>query len=335
MRAVLPDTHTADGGRSIARLGEVPEPGFSSDEVLVRVRATALNRADLLQLRGLYPPPPGESDVPGLECAGTIERLGDGVEGWQPGDRVMALLGGGGHGERVAVPAGQLMALPERLSFEEGAALPEACLTAWTNLVVEGGLQPARAAGSAAPAVLITGANGGVGVIAVQLARALGARVLAVGRSLERLEPLRALGASDLLVEGDGLPGDVRDLTRGRGVDLVLDLVGGEHLDHHLGTLKNRGRLVLVGLMAGSRSGIDLGQVLRRRLTLVGSVLRARPRAEKAELIAAFVGFAQPLLAAGRIRPVIDRVMPFDRIADAYDALEAGGVTGKIVVTLD
>ncbi len=142
MLAVLPDARPAEGGRPTARLGEVPEPGCSSGEVLVRVRATAINRADLLQLRGLYPPPPGESDVPGLECAGTIERVGDGVEGWSPGDRVMALLGGGGHGERVAVPVGQLMALPDGMSFEQGAALPESCLTAWTNLVVEGGLDP-------------------------------------------------------------------------------------------------------------------------------------------------------------------------------------------------
>ena len=235
----------------------------------------------------------------------------------------------------MAVPAGQLMALPERMSFEEGAALPESCLTAWTNLVVEGGLEPA-AAGSSRPeqTVLVTGANGGVGTVAVQLAAELGARVLAVGRSLERLEPLRALGADELLVEGDGLAGDVRDLTRGRGVDLVLDLVGGAHIDHHLSALKNRGRLVLVGLMAGSRAGLDLGQVLRRRLTLVGSVLRARSRQEKAELVAGFSRFAGQRLADGRIRPVIDRVLPFERIDDAYAALEEGSVTGKVVVTL-
>jgi len=335
MLAVVSDARSADGGRPTARLGEVPEPGCSFDEVLVRVRATAINRADLLQLRGFYPPPPGESEVPGLECAGTIERVGDEVRGWSPGDRVMALLGGGGHGQKVAVPAGQLMALPERMSFEQGAALPESCLTAWTNLVVEGGLEPA-AAGSSRPeqTVLVTGANGGVGTVAVQLAAELGARVLAAGRSLERLEPLRGLGVDQLLVEGDGLAGDVRDLTRGRGVDLVLDLVGGAHIDHHLSALKNRGRLVLVGLMAGSRADLDLGQVLRRRLTLVGSVLRARSRQEKAELVAGFSRFAGQRLADGRIRPVIDRVLPFERIDDAYAALEEGSVTGKVVVTL-
>jgi len=255
----------------------------------------------------------------------------------------MALLGGGGHAERVAVPAGQLMVLPDGMSFDEGAALPESCLTAWTNLVVEGGLDVEtpldpdrmdRSERSALRTVLITGANGGVGTVAVQIAAELGARVLAAGRSLDRLEPLRALGADALLVEGDGLSADVRDLTRGRGVDLVLDLVGGPHLDHHLGALENRGRLVLVGLMAGGRAGIDLGQVLRRRLVLVGSVLRARSRDEKAELVAGFSRFAGPRLADGRIRPVIDRVLPFDRIADAYGALEEGGVTGKVVVTL-
>ena len=341
MKAVLPGAGEGLEGRlrpgEGPRLGELPEPHPGPGEVTIAVRATAVNRADLLQIRGRYPPPPGETDVPGLECSGVVERLGAGVDGWRAGDRVMALLAGGGHGEKVAAPAGQLMPLPERLSFEEGAALPESCLTAWTNLVVEGGLDPVPGedgGGGRPTTVLVTGANGGVGTVAVQLARELGAGVLAAGRSMDRLELLEELGAHHLVIDGEGLPGAVRDLTRGRGADLVLDLVGGDLLESHLAALRNRGRLVLVGLMAGSRPRVDLAEVLRRRLTIVGSVLRARSREEKAELVAGFSSFATARLADGRIRPVVHRVIPFDRIADAYRSLEEGGVFGKVVVSL-
>lgn len=333
MQAVLSDARSADGGRPTPRLGDLSEPGISPDEVLVRIRATAINRVDLMQLRGLYPPPPGESEIPGLECAGVVERVGEEVRAWSAGDRVMALLAGGGHAEAVAAPQGQLISLPERLSFEQGAALPESCLTAWTNLVVEGGLS-ADPSENRGKTVLVTGANGGVGTIAVQIARELGARVLAAGRGLDRLEPLRSLGADALVVDGDGLPAEVRDLTRGRGADLVLDLVGGDLLDHHLGALRNRGRLVLVGIIAGRRPKVDLGEILRRRLTVVGSVLRSRSREEKARLVEGFAAFAGTRLRDGRIRPVIDRVVPFEEIAAAYGAVEEGGVTGKVVVRL-
>jgi putative PIG3 family NAD(P)H quinone oxidoreductase len=333
--AVLPAAPVAaqseGGGRPKPRLGELPTPGLRASEVLVAVRAAGLNRADLLQLRGRYPPPPGESEVPGLECSGVIEAVGAEVEGWSPGDRVMALVAGGGQAEQVAAPAGQLMALPETLSFEEGAAVPEAAITAWTNLVVEGGLEPGET-------VLITGANGGVGSFAVQLAHELGARVIAAGRNRERLERLRELGADDLVIDAPGLAEEVRGRTRREGgvsgADLVLDLVGGELAAEHLGALCDRGRMVLVGVLAGRRAELDLGAVLRRRLTLRGSVLRSRPREEKAELVAGFTSFAGPRLADGRLRPVIARVFPFSEIADAYRAAEEGGQVGKIVVTV-
>jgi NADPH:quinone reductase-like Zn-dependent oxidoreductase len=255
-----------------------------------------------------------------------VVRTGDEVTRWSAGDRVMALVAGGGQAELAAVPEGQLMALPGRLTFEQGAALPEACLTAWTNLVAEGGLE-------AGETVLVTGANGGVGTMAVQVAHELGARVLAAGRSLDRLEPLAALGADGFLVDDGGLPEAVRDRTRGRGVDLVFDLVGGERMAAHLGALRNQGRLVLIGLMAGQRASLDLGEILRRRLVLRGSVLRARSRPEKAELVAAFAEFAAPRLADGRIRPVLEQTLPCDRVAEAYRRLEAGGVTGKLVLS--
>ncbi|MCB1035674.1 MAG: NAD(P)H-quinone oxidoreductase, partial [Acidobacteria bacterium] len=305
MRAVLPES------AELPRLGEVPDPRPAAGEVLLDVAAAALNRADLLQLKGLYPPPAGESPIPGLECAGTVLEVGPGVSRFQPGDRVMALVAGGGQAERAAVPEGQLLPIPDKLDFLSAAALPEAGLTAWTNLVAEGGLE-------AGESVLITAAASGVGTFAVQLARELGAKVLVAGRSLERLEPLRQLGASELVELGPDLPKQVRRATGGEGVQLVMEMAGGEHLPRSLEALAPRGRLVLVGLLAGRQAEVDLGLVLRHRLRLVGSVLRSRSRQEKAELVQAFGTFALPRLADGRLRPIVDRVLPFDRIADAY-----------------
>lgn len=329
MRAVQV-SKSSDGTRAEFVRLEDPLPG--AGEALLDIRATALNRADLLQIRGLYPPPPGESEVPGLECSGVVAALGPDAEGcalggFRVGDRVMALLAGGGHAERVAVPVGQMMPIPEGWSFEDAAALPEAALTAWTNLVVEGGL-------TAGESVLITAAASGVGSFAVQLAREFGARVLVAGRSLERLEKLREFGAEHCLELGGGLAAAIRQAT-GDGVDLVIELAGGRGVAQSLLALRRQGRLVLVGVLAGARAEIDLGDVLRRRLRLTGSVLRARSREEKARLVAGFHDFAAPRLADGRLRPVVDRVLPFGEIVDAYRQLAAGGVLGKIILRVD
>ncbi len=324
MRAVLPpdpDHATAP------RLGELPDPEPGPGEALLHVRATALNRADLLQLRGLYPPPPGESEVPGLECAGEVAALGPGTSGYRIGERVMALLAGGGQAEKVTVPVGQLMPIPAGMSFERAAALPEVALTSWTNLVAEGGLESGAS-------VLITAAASGVGTFAVQLASQLGARVLVAGRSLERLERLRPLGADVCILLDGTLPAAVREATGGRGADLVMELAGGPGLARRLAALRPRGRLVLVGVLAGTKSEIDLFDLLRHRLQLVGSVLRARPREEKARLVADFRSFAGQRLADGRLRPVVHSVRPFAEIADAYAEMERGGVFGKLVLTL-
>lgn len=326
MRAVLPTSvlHPV--------LGELPDPVPGPGEVLVEVAAAGLNHADLLQLQGHYPPPTGESAVPGLEAAGRIVGLGEQVAGtwrgtWREGDRVMALLGGGGLATKVAIPAGQLMAVPANLTWIEAAALPEAGLTAWTNLVAEGGLREGET-------VLVTGATGGMGTMFVQLAQALGARVIAAGRNLERLETLRGLGADDLVRLDADLPDRVRELTGGRGVDLIADLVGGPDLGRRVAALAPRGRLILLGLLAGDRAELDLRPILSRRLRLVGSVLRSRPRAEKAELVAGFADFALPRLADGRLRPVVDRVLPFEQAGEAFAALRQGGAAGKIVLEM-
>lgn len=322
MRAVLPST---DPRHPSPRIGDLPDPVPGPGEVLVAVEAAGINHADLLQLRGQYPPPPGESEVPGLECAGRVIGRGSGL--WLPGARVMALVGGGGHATKVAIPSGQLMPLPDNLSFAEGGAIPEAALTAWTNLVAEGGLQ-------AGETVLISGASGGMGSFAVQLARELGARVLAAGRDRDRLELLRTYGVGEICVSGPHLSHQVLEATNGHGVDLVLDFVGGSELPGHLASLRERGRLVLAGLLAGNKAGIDLGLVLSRRLKITGSVLRPRSRAEKAHLVSDFNAFALPRLKDGRLRPIVDRVVPFEKAADAYRALERGGVFGKVVLSM-
>jgi putative PIG3 family NAD(P)H quinone oxidoreductase len=327
VRAVLP---YEPGAPPIPRLGDLPEPAPGPGEVLVAVAAAGLNHADLMQLRGAYPPPPGESPIPGLECSGTVVALGEGVPSdglFAPGARVMALTGGGAHAERAAIPTGQLMPIPENLTLVEGAAIPEAGVTAWTNLVVEGGLE-------AGETVLVTGATGGMGTMFVQLARELGGRVIAAGRSRERLERLRPLGADEVVLLGDELPAAIHEATGGRGVDLVIELVGGAAIDRHLAMLGSRGRLVLVGLLAGRRAEVDLGVALSRRLRIQGSVLRARSRGEKAALVAAFAAFALPRFASGRLTPVVDRVLPFERAAEAYAALAGGGAAGKIILEL-
>ena len=321
MRAILP----FERDRPTPVDGELPDPVPAPGEVLVAVEAAGLNHADLHQLRGQYPPLAGESQVPGLECSGLVLE-GEKGSPWQPGTRVMALVGGGAHATRAAIPAGQLMPVPDNLSLIEGAAIPEAALTSWVNLVVEGGLQ-------AGETVLVTGAAGGMGSFAVQLARELGARVLAAGRDWKRLEMLRGFGVDEVCLEGANLAAQVREATHGRGVDLLLDFTAGPDINGHLAALAGRGRLVVVGAVGSRKGEVDLGLILGRRLRLIGSVLRARPRDEKARLTADFAAFALPRLRDGRLRPVVDRVLPLERAAEAYQALERGGAFGKIVLS--
>lgn len=325
MRAVRPFSPESSGGIEI---GDLPTPEPRAGEVRLQVLAAGLNRADLLQMRGGYPPPAGESEIPGLECSGVVEKLGQGVDRWSVGDRVVALLAGGGQAEFVAAPAGQLMRWHDALSAAEAGGLAEAAITAWTNLVVEGGL-------AAGETVLVTGATSGVGSFAVQLARELGARAIAAGRSEERLRELSTLGIADHVLLDGKFADSVMEQTDGRGVDLVLDLVGGEWTAAALSALAPRGRLVLVGLTAGATATVDLAAVLRRRLRILGSVLRSRPREEKSSLVRAFSNFAEAKLANGALKPIVHRTWPLAEAADAYTALAEGGFTGKLVLTMD
>jgi putative PIG3 family NAD(P)H quinone oxidoreductase len=326
VKAIVVET---PGDPEVMHLAEVPDPTPGPGEVLVRARATAVNRADTLQRRGLYPPPPGASEIIGMEVAGEVEALGEGVEGWRPGDRVMALLSGGGYAEQVAVPAGQLMPVPAGLSWTDAAAIPEVFLTAHDNLVTRGRL-------AAGETVLIHGGGGGVGTAAIQLARRAGARVLVTAGSPEKLEFSRRLGAdAGINHREEDFPSRVRELTGGRGADLILDVMGASYLARNLDALAPDGRLVIIGMQGGTTAEIDLNQLLRRRLTVMATTLRGRSVEQKAEIVRRFVEDALPGFEDGSLRPVVDRVLPLAEAPAAHRAMEAGENVGKLVLRVD
>ncbi|BAS26184.1 NAD(P)H-quinone oxidoreductase [Limnochorda pilosa] len=328
MRAVVV---TEPGGPEKLALQEVPDPVPRPGELLVRVRAAALNRADLLQRMGGYPPPPGAPPYLGLEMAGEVLALGQGVEGWRPGDRVFALLAGGGYAEQVVVPAAQAMPMPASLSFEEAAAVPEAFLTAYRNLFDLGNLRPGET-------VLVHAGGSGVGTAAIQLARRAGARVIATAGSPEKLEGCRRLGAEAALNyrEGPFAPG-VLKATGGQGVDVILEFVGAAYWEQDLEVLAPGGRLLLIGLMGGSQVELDLGRVLRGNLCIIGSTLRSQDPGYKANLTRRFwsdcrEAFEHGELRRGELRPVVDRVFPLAQAAEAHRYMEANRNFGKIVL---
>jgi putative PIG3 family NAD(P)H quinone oxidoreductase len=326
VKAIVVET---PGDPEVMHLAEVPDPMPGPGEVLVRAHATAVNRADTLQRRGLYPPPPGASEIIGMEVAGEVEALGEGVEGWRPGDRVMALLSGGGYAEQVVVPAGQLMPVPARLSWTDAAAIPEVFLTAHDNLVTRGRL-------AAGETVLIHGGGGGVGTAAIQLARRAGARVLVTAGSPAKLEFCRRLGAdAGINHREEDFPSRVRELTDGRGADLILDVMGASYLARNLDALAPDGRLVIIGMQGGTTAEIDLGQLLRRRLTVIATTLRGRFAEQKAEIVRRFVEDALPGFEDGSLRPVVDRVLPLAEAPAAHRAMEAGENVGKLVLRVD
>src|SRR5271157_2976752 len=320
MKAIVFD---APGDERVLRLGEQPAPAAGRQDLHLRVVATAVNRADLLQRQGFYPPPPGASPILGLECAGEVLEVGSEVRGWRQGERAMALLSGGGYAEQVVVPAVCAMRVPDGFSWEEAAATPEAFLTVFLNVFELGALAPGGV-------VLVHGGGSGIGTATITLVREAGGRVFVTAGSEAKCERCRALGAALAVnYKTQNFAAEVRKASEGRGVDLVLDSIGAPYLADNLASLSVGGRLVLIGLMGGAKAEIALGELLMRRLHVMGSTLRARPAHEKGSIIARFRERFGAALSAGRVRPVVDRVLPLAEAAEAHRAMKAGEHFGK------
>ena len=322
MRAVVA---SGTGGPEVLSVGEVPDPRPAPGEVLVDVVATAVNRADTLQRKGAYPPPPGASDIIGLECSGRIAELGEGVEGWSVGDEVCALLAGGGYAARVAVPVGQVMPVPSGVSLVEAASLPEVASTVWSNVFMTAHLRHGER-------FLVHGGAGGIGTMAIQLATARGATVFATAGSPEKLELCRSLGAVEAV---DYREQDFVEVLRAAGgADVILDNMGAKYLGRNVDALATGGRLVVIGMQGGAKGELDLGVLLRKRASVTATALRSRPVAEKAAICCGVVENVWPLVAAGSIRPVVETTLPLESVAEAHQLMEDGGHVGKILLTL-
>jgi putative PIG3 family NAD(P)H quinone oxidoreductase len=316
------------GGPEVLRLVDLPDPRAGPGDLLVQVAATAVNRADVLQRRGRYPPPPGASDVLGLEIAGEIAELGRDVTGWRVGDRVCGVLAGGGYAELAVLPAGAALPVPARLDLVDAAALPEVFTTALDNLCNRGRL-------SAGETVLLHGGSSGVGTAAIQVCKRLGARVLVTARSAAKLRACARLGAdAGIEYPEQDFEVAVHELTGGRGVDVVLDIVGGAYLARNLRCLAEEGRLVIIGLGGGAAAELDIARLLTRRLTVTGSTLRSRSAEQKAALAQQVRRELWSGFDDGSLRPVIDRVLPLDQAARAHARLESSEHVGKIVLVV-
>ena len=324
MRAVIA---SEPGGPEVLTVTDLPDPVPDAGEVVIDVAATAVNRADTLQRQGKYPPPRGASDVLGLECSGTVSALGDGVEGWQVGDEVCALLAGGGYGEKVAVPAGQVMPVPEGVDLVTAGAIPEVACTVWSNVFMIAGLQPGET-------LLVHGGAGGIGNMAIQLAKALGAQVVTTAGSEEKLGLCRSLGADMAVSYRDqDFVEEVKRATEGRGADVILDNMGAKYLGRNVSALATEGRLVIIGMQGGAKGELDIGKLLVKRGAVIATSLRARPVEEKAAICAAVVEHVWPLVAEGTVRTQIDTAFPFGEAAAAHALMESGDHVGKIVLT--
>ena len=320
---------TRPGGPEVLEIADVPRPLPREREALVRVRATALNRADLLQRQGRYPAPPGApANIPGLEIAGEVDDTGPHASRWKAGDRVFGIIGGGGYAEYAALHEDELVRIPDGLSWEDAAAIPEAFITAHDALV-------SQAAMRAGEHVLVHAVGSGVGLAAAQLVRALGGVCIGTARTAEKIARAREHGLSHgIVVAGDPATfiDEVRRLTGGTGADVTLDLVGGGYLPASVECAASRGRIVLIGLLAGRAATVNLGTVLTRRLLVRGTVLRTRSSEEKAHATAAFARDVVPLIERGTVRAIVERVFPLDEIRTAHELLESNRTFGKIVV---
>ncbi|HEX7662302.1 MAG TPA: NAD(P)H-quinone oxidoreductase [Pseudonocardiaceae bacterium] len=317
------------GGPDVLEWTEVPDPQPGPDEVLLDIVAAGVNRADLVQRQGHYPPPLGASDIIGLECSGTIAALGADVEGWRVGDQVCALLAGGGYAEQAVVPAAQLLPVPAGVDLVAAAGLPEAAATVWSNVVMLAHL-------SEGEVLLVHGGAGGIGTHAIQLGKALGAQVAVTAGSPERLDRCRDLGA-DITINyhNQDFVTEVHEATDGRGADVVLDNMGARYLERNVTVLATGGRLMVIGMQGGTRAELNLGKLLNKRASVTATSLRSRPVTGpdgKGVIIADMRDRLWPRIASGEIQPVVGATVPIDKAAEAHRALEAGGVFGKILL---
>ena len=327
MQAILMD---APGGPEAMKIGTTERPQPSGDEVLIRVAATAVNRADLLQREGNYPPPPGASAILGLEAAGVIETLGPEAKGWSVGDRVMCILGGGGYAEYCVAPASTILPVPADMDLVTAAAIPEVFTTVYLNLFHEGGLKTGER-------VLVHGGGSGIGTSAIQMAKALAsAEVFVTVGNEDKATRCQRLGADHaILYKAEAFTDRILELTGGDGVDLILDHIGGRYLDANLRSLALYGRLVIIGQLGGGTAELNIGRLMVRRQRIIGSVLRARPVAEKARLATEISERVIPLLEDGRLRPVVHRVMPLAEAAAAHELVAANLNFGKVILSVN
>ena len=308
------------------RIGTRPVPAPGVGEVLIRVEAAGVNRADTMQRRGNYPPPPGASDIPGLEVAGTVETVGDGVSDLAVGDEVCALLTGGGYAEYCLAPAPQCLPIPPGVSLLEAAALPEAYATVWTNAIDRGRLREGEL-------LLVHGGSSGIGTVAIQLARLFGARIFATAGTPAKCATCVELGAERAIdYRAEDFVAVLRDVTAGRGVDLILDMVGGAYLERNVASLAVEGRLVIIALMEGARGELDLARLMSRRLTVTGATLRARSVEQKAEIMTALRARVWPRFASEELRPIVHATYPLAEAAEAHRVMESSVHTGKLLL---
>ncbi|WP_375498092.1 NAD(P)H-quinone oxidoreductase [uncultured Jatrophihabitans sp.] len=326
MRAVV---ITQPGGPEVLQVQDVPDPSPKPDEVIVQVAAAGLNRADLMQRQGHYPPPPGASEYLGMEVSGTVAAVGDTVAGWSVGDRVCALLAGGGYAEQVAVPVGQLMAVPSGVDLVTAAALPEVTCTVWSMVfgADSGRLQPGES-------LLVHGGSSGIGTMAIQLAVGRGSRVLVTAGSQRKLDFCRELGADVLInYKDEDFVERVQAETDGAGVDVILDNMGASYLARNVAALATDGRLVVLGLQGGAKGELDLRALLSKRATVHAAGLRARPAPQKAAIVAEVQNAIWPMIESGAVRPVVDTVLPLDEAGRAHQLMNDSGHIGKILLT--
>jgi putative PIG3 family NAD(P)H quinone oxidoreductase len=321
MRAVIaPDP----GGPEALTIAELPDPEAGPGEVVIDIVASAINRADTLQRQGFYPPPPGASDVLGMECSGRISAVGEGVDAFEVGDEVCALLAAGGYAEKVAVPAGQVMPLPPGVDVKVAAAFPEVACTVWSNVFMIAGLQRGET-------LLVHGGAGGIGTMAIQLAKALGSPVFTTAGSPEKLKLCESLGADRAISYRD--EDFVEVLKEAGGADVILDNMGAKYLGRNVSALATEGRLVVIGMQGGTKGELDLGALLRKRGAVIAATLRARPTGEKSAICASVVEHVWPLIGEGKVRAVVHEEVPLEEVSRAHELMESGSHSGKILLT--